>query len=39
MEYYLEDSHEIAFFSDLGMKSYFKVIVFSVLCTKCIKLT
>jgi hypothetical protein len=38
MEYYLEYSHEIAFFSDLGMKSYFKVAVFSVICTKCIKL-
>ena len=40
MEYYVEDSHEIAFLSDLGYEILFQgYIVFSVLCTKFTKLT
>jgi hypothetical protein len=40
VEYYIEDSHEIAFLSDLGYEILFQgYILFSVLCTKCIKLT
>jgi len=40
VEYYIEDMHEIAFLSNLGYEILFRdYIVFSVLRTKCIKLT
>ena len=39
IEYYIEDSHEIAFLSNLGNEILFQgYIVFSVLCSKCTKL-